>query len=250
MKVITDFPVAYDSPDHIYPWGTARDNTTDIGFIEEIESFFSGRKIKVLDIGCSGGQLVIDFLKRGHDSIGIEGSDYSVKTNRANWPEYYNKNLFTCDATKKYEIVDQDNNTVKFDLITAWEVIEHIKEDDLELFFGNIIKHMKSDSIFCASIAPVEDIQVIQCGKINGIRKGEFLSREKYESILSEIPDNNTLDDSNPEKFISNILHQTVYNEEFWSKNILPKFFDVQKLPFKNKVRYGDSFHVMLKLKK
>lgn len=206
MKIITDHPVAFESPDHIYPWGTRRDNTTDLGFIQEIEQYFNNRKIKTLDVGCSGGQLTIDFNGRGHTAVGIEGSDYSVKNSRANWPQYHNVCLFTCDATKPYQLVDDDNAQVVFDLVTSWEVVEHIRPEDLEQFFGYIKKHMTDDAVFCASIAPIPDIQ------------------EGY------------------------VLHQSVYSKEVWMTNILPKHFSsVSELPFNNKVRYGDSFHVMLK---
>jgi 2-polyprenyl-3-methyl-5-hydroxy-6-metoxy-1,4-benzoquinol methylase len=205
MKVITDYPVAKDSPDHIFPWGTKRDNTTDLGFIQEIEQYFN-RKIKTLDVGCSGGQLTIDFNNRGHTAIGIEGSDYSVKHHRANWPQYHNRCLFTCDATKPYQVVDDEGNPVQFDLITSWEVVEHIRPGDLRQFFTNIKNHMADDAIFCASIAPIPDI-------IEG-----------------------------------HVLHQSVFTKEVWFNKLLPKHFSqVSDLPFQNKVRYGDSFHVMLK---
>lgn len=158
MKIITNHPVAHESPDHIFPWGTARDNTTSIKFIEEIEKYFDNKKIKTLDVGCSGGQLTIDFNNRGHIGIGIEGSDYSLKNKRANWTEeYYNKFLFTCDATKHYKIVDDDNNIILFDLITAWEVLEHINKKDFDSFFQNIKNHMNENSIFCASINTAHD---------------------------------------------------------------------------------------------
>jgi len=207
MKIITDFPVAVDSPDHIFPWGTKRDNTTDIGFILEIENYFKGKKITTLDVGCSGGQLTVDFKSRGHDAIGIEGSDYSANNYRANWPLHNNHLLFTCDATKPYQAVNDKGVKVKFDLVTAWEVIEHIHEDDFDMFFGNIVNHMHKDSIFCGSIAPVEDV-------IEGF-----------------------------------ILHQSVHNKEKWFNEILNKYFTVEEFPFSNKVRYGDSFHVLLKIK-
>ena len=158
MKVITDFPLAFDSPDHLFPWGTARDNTTDLGFIVEIEHYFKNKKINMLDIGCSGGQLVVDFNRRGHKAIGIEGSDYSIKHNRANWPAYHNKLLFTCDASRPYKITEDDGSEIKFDLITAWETIEHIHPDTLDTFFQNIVNHMHQDSIFCGSIALNEDV--------------------------------------------------------------------------------------------
>jgi cyclopropane fatty-acyl-phospholipid synthase-like methyltransferase len=206
MKVITEYPVAYDSPDHLYPWGTARDNTTDHGFIAEVEEYFGHKPLRILDIGCSGGQLVVDLNARGHQAVGIEGSDYSIKNSRANWPSYHNQCLFTCDATKPYSVVDDSGAQVKFDLVTAWEVVEHIKPSDLDAFFGNIINHMHSESIFCASIAPIPDVQ------------GGYT------------------------------LHQSVYDADTWKKSILNKYFQVFDLPFVNKVRYGDSFHVLLKL--
>jgi 2-polyprenyl-3-methyl-5-hydroxy-6-metoxy-1,4-benzoquinol methylase len=206
IRVDTKYPVAYNSPDHICPWGTMRDNTTDYGFIFEIEKFFGHKKIKTLDVGCSGGQLTIDFHRRGHLAVGIEGSDYSVKHARANWPEFYNKLLFTCDATKEYKVLD-NSEQIMFDLITSWEVVEHIHPDDLESFFNNILNHMHDDSIFCASIAPNPDV-------ING-----------------------------------HALHQSVFPKEIWFNEILPKYFRVFELPFANKVRYGDSFHTLLRKK-
>lgn len=155
MKILTGHKVAYESPDHIFPWGTKRDNTTDLGFIVEIEAHFRHKKIKTLDVGCAGGQLTIDFMRRGHEAVGIEGSDYNVKNGRANWPDYHNAYLFTADATKPYQVVSADDKPVTLDLITAWEVIEHIHPDDLDAFFTNITKHMGEDSIFCGSISTV-----------------------------------------------------------------------------------------------
>lgn len=207
MKVLTDYPVAIMSPDHICPWGTARDNTTDLGFIEEIEQFFENKKIKTLDIGCSGGQLTVDFSNRGHQAIGIEGSDYSLVNKRANWPTFKNKLLFTCDATKPYTVVDSNNTKVEFDLITSWEVLEHIHQNDFDVFFGNINSHMHDNSIFCCSISPEEDV-------ING-----------------------------------HVLHQSVFSRDIWNNKILPTYFEVFPFPFNNKVRYGNSFHVLLRKK-
>ena len=78
IKVITDHPIAYDSPDHIQPWGTARDNSTNEEFIKQTEQWFNNEPFKTLDIGCSGGQLTVDYANRGHLAVGIEGSDYSI----------------------------------------------------------------------------------------------------------------------------------------------------------------------------
>ena len=208
----TDHPIAFDSPDHITPWGTMRDNTTNLEFIDEIHEFFKLNNevdnFNFLDLGCSGGQLVVDFHKRGNLSVGLEGSDYSVKHQRANWPEYHNKILFTCDVTKPYAIYNNDEK-VEFDLITAWEVVEHIHPKDLSNFFSYINDNLKTGGSFLASISTVGD---------------------------------NTLGID---------LHQSVFTEAEWYKNF-PQVLKntnlkVYKYPFTHKVRWdATSFHVLL----
>ncbi len=211
IKVITDFPVAFDSPDHLQPHGTANDNSTNIGFIEETIKYFNEQgkdTIKVLDIGCSGGQMIIDYHTRGHVAVGIEGSDYSKKIKRANWQdEYTDKVLFTCDASRPYKIMDGTKRVV-FDLITEWENIEHIGPDRLEQYCKNIISHMHENSIFCGSISTKGE-------EVNGV-----------------------------------VLHQSVFNEDTW-RGILGNYFDLIEYPFQHKVREdGGSFHIACKKKK
>ena len=207
----TNYPIAYDSPDHICPWGTKRDNFTSKGFIDETLNFHSQKgkdKINFLDLGCSGGQLVIDYINRGHLGVGLEGSDYSVINGRANWPKYYNKNLFTCDVTKKYELFENDIK-LNFDIITAWEVIEHIKPEDQKPFFKYINDNLNSGGFFCGSISTREEV-------IKG-----------------------------------HSLHQTVWNEATWYKNfpdILKETnLELYQYPFNNNVRdLNDSFYILL----
>ena len=211
ISIKTKFPIALDSPDHLYPWGTKNDNSTNIGFIDDISNFCkqNGKSnFNFLDLGCSGGQLVIDVLNRGNLAIGLEGSDYSIINKRANWPKYYNKNLFTCDITKKYELFN-NNLLIKFDIISAWEVIEHIAENDLISFFTHISNNLNSGGIFCGSISQKEEVL------------------EGYK------------------------LHQTVWDELTWYSNLPSILdglnLKLYNYPFKNKVRedYG-SFHIIL----
>jgi cyclopropane fatty-acyl-phospholipid synthase-like methyltransferase len=220
MKVITNHPIAINSPDYLYPWGTMRDNSTNLNFINEVESYFQNKRLSILDIGCSGGQMSVDFHNRGHVSVGIEGSDYSVIHSRANWPEYHNKVLFTCDAEKPYTITDDNNKKIIFDCITSWECIEHISPDSHDQFFTNVVNHMHSDSIFVGSISTMYD----------------------NISVTNEM--------GNPVE-----LHQSVFSKETWIDKILPKYFTVNEYPFNSAVRgrvglYGKegeySFHVLL----
>jgi SAM-dependent methyltransferase len=181
IKINTEHPIAYESPDHIMPWGTMRDNSTNEEFIKQTEQWFSNKKINVLDIGCSGGQMIVDYHNRGHLAIGVEGSDYSVKHQRANWPAYHNKNLFTADATKPFSFEFITSDPIKFDLITAWELIEHIHPNDLNALFKNIYNNLNANGIFVASISTNTDV-------IDGVvlHQSVFQQHQWYFDILTE----------------------------------------------------------------
>lgn len=158
VEVKTKHPVAYSSPDHTNPWGTKRDNFTNLKFVDEIQNYFTEGNFSFMDLGCSGGQLVTDFLRSStcKIAVGLEGSDYSVKHRRANWPEFHNKNLFTCDITEEFTVLD-DGKPVQFDLITAWEVLEHIPVEKVPGLIENIHKHLKPGGIFACSISVASD---------------------------------------------------------------------------------------------
>lgn len=150
----TDHPIAYDTDDHKIPWGTAQDNTRSPRFVAACERHFDGRApLTFLDLGCSGGGLVLDFILRGHEAYGVEGSDYSLRAQRAEWRLLPN-NLFTADITKPFTVVGEGGEApVQCDVITAWEVMEHIATGDLPQLLTNVRAHLKPDGIFVGSIA-------------------------------------------------------------------------------------------------
>jgi predicted TPR repeat methyltransferase len=150
--IITEFPIASQSLDHIHPRGTMLDNTHHMPFVGRVEEVFQ-RKISHADLGCSGGGLVKDFLERGHFSVGVEGSDFSLKIKRAEWATIPD-NLFTADITKPFSFVSSDGSPIRFDIISAWEVMEHIRKgDELEGLFKNIKNNLTEKGLFVASIA-------------------------------------------------------------------------------------------------
>lgn len=160
MKLITDHPIAVDSPDHLCPVGAVNDNYTNHGLIDEILNYFNYNKINVADFGCAGGQFVIDFLERGVYSIGLEGSSNVLfGQGRHNWANYLNKNLFLCDLTKDFTILNNNNQIVKFDLIHSSEVLEHINEKDLNIFLKNVKLHLAENGICCFQIGLGPDIR-------------------------------------------------------------------------------------------
>ncbi|HEV8541268.1 MAG TPA: methyltransferase domain-containing protein [Verrucomicrobiae bacterium] len=159
--------VAIASPDHILPWGTKRDNSQNPRFNDKVYKLFPRYKemLKVLDMGCSGGGFVKSCFDEGCLAVGLEGSDFSKKLRRAEWrtiPEY----LFTCDITGNFDIFLEFNNKTDrliFDIITSWEVMEHIAEADLATVAVNVKKHLAPTGLWIMSVSPNEEV-------INGVR--------------------------------------------------------------------------------
>jgi len=213
VKVMTQCQIAYESFDHQFPCGAINDNHSSHGLIQEIINTF-GNNPKVLDIGCAGGQFIIDCNSKGCTAVGIEGSS-SVSTDGSahgyqNWYFYKDKYLFHADATKDYSIVDTETNEmIKFDLISAWEVIEHIEETDLEMFFEQIHKHLSDNGLFIGSI-----------------------------SIINYYDSENKVN-----------LHRTVKPKEWW-QNLLSLNFELLNYPFNNYLRAIDHNNFSICMRK
>jgi len=199
VKVLTKYPIAVNSPDHRYPCGVSNDNSTNPEFIKEIEQYFPSDQLNVLDLGCAGGQMIVDFASNGHTSVGLEGSDYALRNTAAagyhNWGKYYRQLLFNCDVTKPFSIMQEDS-PVLFDCITAWEFLEHIRREDLKTVFENVKTHLKPSGIFCGSLF------------YESFKTGDGIE-----------------------------LHQSVYPREVWLNEILSPHFSVVTYPFRSSVR-------------
>ena len=158
FSLATNYPLAVESNDHHFPWGTKNDNTRCPRFVKASESLFPGKRLSYLDMGCSGGGVVFDFLVAGHDAFGLEGSDFSMKTQRAEWRIIPNA-LKTADITKSFEITKcETKSQAQFDVITMWEVLEHIPELALPSLLSNIKRHLANDGVFVGSVALQDDI--------------------------------------------------------------------------------------------
>ena len=161
VRLVTDTPIAYESLDHLYPHGTIRDNTRYPRFVEKCEELLGkDGPLAFLDLGCSGGGMVLEAALRGHISIGLEGSDCSLKEQRAEW-RLLGDRLQTCDITKPFRLEMKNGSLQLFHIITAWEVLEHIAKEDLPTLFLNIKNHLADNGYFIASIANWNDIDPV-----------------------------------------------------------------------------------------
>tara|TARA_B100000315_G_scaffold168862_1_gene157430 strand:+ start:5354 stop:6235 length:882 start_codon:yes stop_codon:yes gene_type:complete len=153
-KVVAEDDATFSDNDCEFPIADRRDDTRHQRLVNKSEKIFN-KKIKFLDLGCAGGGLVFDFLTKGHEAIGIEGSDFPEKSSLAHWHVIPN-NLFTADLTKPLKIYDSGNRLCVFDLISAWEVMEHIAETDINQFINNLLLHMSDEGLFICSVSTVE----------------------------------------------------------------------------------------------
>lgn len=161
IRLITEHPIACKSLDHLYPRGTIRDNTRYPRFVEKCEEILHAKEnLSFLDLGCSGGGMVLEAALRGHISMGLEGSDCSKKEQRAEW-RLLGDRLLTCDITKPFRLVNEKEEIHLFNIITAWEVLEHIAQEDIPQLLKNILAHLAANGLFVASIANWADIDPV-----------------------------------------------------------------------------------------
>lgn len=155
-SVHTAKPVAVDSPDHLYPWGTARDNSISLPFNRKLLAWIPRKEITALDLGCAGGGFVRSLVKEGCDAYGIEGSDYSKRAGRAEW-SVIPARLFTADITEPFKLTWRDWR-MAFSLITAWEVMEHIPEEKVPAVLKNITDNLAPGGVVIMSISTREEV--------------------------------------------------------------------------------------------
>jgi len=89
--------------------------------------------IRWLDVGCGQGYLVRECLKEGIDCYGIDISEYAVK------------NAVVKDKVVYGSITDIPFEDNSFDVISAFDVIEHIHPKDTEKAFSEIYRVLKKD---------------------------------------------------------------------------------------------------------
>ena len=152
IEVLTYNPVALDSPDHKYPDACLRECTENPSFLEEIVWKLGSQQLKVLDLGCAGGGMVAEFLQAGHIAVGLEGSSLPQDREVFYWEQLGGRFLHTCDVGYPFWVL-LNRESMKFDLITAWDSLEHLPEDREECCFRNVAEHLSIGGIFVCSIA-------------------------------------------------------------------------------------------------
>tara|TARA_R110000824_G_scaffold265390_3_gene454319 strand:- start:12618 stop:13292 length:675 start_codon:yes stop_codon:yes gene_type:complete len=148
MKIKTEYPICFESLDYTAPIGAVNDDNSNPLYADEVESLF-GRKISYLELGCAGATFIDLMVSKGHDAYGIDGTDHPLKVRRNAWEKYYDTRLFTCDLSKPFEILDAP----KFDVVSAWEFMEHIPTDSLNFIMAKIYNMLDENGIVIFGIS-------------------------------------------------------------------------------------------------
>ena len=155
MHLETCHPIAIGSNDHLSPDSTTEGVARPTLFVQDCLRVL-GSEMKSLDLGTGGAGLVYEFAMNQVLAVGIDGSDFCRVNKIGYWPLLPN-NLFTCDITKRFRFLSRESETpLTFELITSWEVLEHIAEEDLPGLFENIGAHIGKGGYFIGSISRVE----------------------------------------------------------------------------------------------
>jgi hypothetical protein len=154
LHLETEHPIAEGSNDHLVPESTQEGIARPNAFISHCIDVL-GTQRPLLDLGTGAGGLVYEALMQGLLAIGLDGSDHCRRRRIGYWP-LLPDNLLTCDATKPFRFVDRTGATLRFGLVTMWEVLEHLPEADLPQVLANIRAHMDQDAWFMGTVSLLE----------------------------------------------------------------------------------------------
>lgn len=109
--------------------------------IKFLQSKFQGRDIATLDIGCFNGFFVKKLLSLGYDAHGVDFNKNAVAYGKENLE------LGSRISTQSIEaMIEQEK---RFDVITLFEVLEHLS--DMKIFLKNAEKLLKNKGIIILS---------------------------------------------------------------------------------------------------
>jgi predicted TPR repeat methyltransferase len=164
MKIRTRYPIAVDSNDHLIPRGALdQQGHEGIEFFAELRVRYPEIK-SILDLGTGTGAFVANGLADDYEICGIDGTDAVDQT--LPWAYYKNKVLFHADLRYSFTLGEEKEVYIdefygpteyrvyphKFDLITAWDVMEHLTEDTIGNTLDSITRHLVQQGYFMGTI--------------------------------------------------------------------------------------------------
>lgn len=101
-------------------------------YFDQIFSRWPDKQGKVLGIGYSNGALLGYFRAHGHEVVGVELNEHLVKrANECGYPAYQGATWANAEMQPQ-----------RFDLVVAFDVAEHMGNEELQTFFSWVRDHL------------------------------------------------------------------------------------------------------------
>lgn len=108
----------------------------------------------VLDLGCGGGDF-LSLVRSARPQSVLTGIDFHISTPIL---DAMKQRRIVGLSSSIFDYVDYLDRSRKFDVITMWEVIEHLKIDDFKALLRSINKQLKPDGKLVFSTPDFYDI--------------------------------------------------------------------------------------------
>lgn len=135
--------------------GVTLQGSFNLNFNQQLYKLIQHSPISVLDLGCGNGNFIKSIIEEGHFGVGLDGFYIYEKFKPASW-DIISDNLLMCDVSTPFVIL-KDEEIIKFDIITSWEFMEHLYEEDLDGTIQNITENLKDKGYYICSISYATD---------------------------------------------------------------------------------------------
>lgn len=97
----------------------------------------------ILDFGCGSGEMLEVFYRnkfRPEHYVGIDIRNVTIAKNALKFSSVDFADFYAKDLCKPFDLNE------KFDIVTCFEVIEHIGHENADAFLQNMVKHCRKDT--------------------------------------------------------------------------------------------------------
>lgn len=110
---------------------------------------------KILELGCGAGNLSAHYRSLSPDILYVTMDINAVSPTLGLIDPESHVIAFT---DRPFNIVDENNNTIKFDLVLSFEHFEHIPEERVPQLLSNIKNHSHKDTFIVATAAAFSSV--------------------------------------------------------------------------------------------
>jgi len=108
-----------------------------------------------IDLGCAEGGYIKEVIDDGYFGIGVDGFPAFKNRGIEGWGKYPD-HFFQLNFAKPM-VVESEGIPLKFDVVTAWEVAEHLFEDEIDTFIKNLANLVKDEGMVLLTVSARAD---------------------------------------------------------------------------------------------